>query len=294
VAKTLVLDRCFGITTGTNPVALYAFMALTNGLYLASHNAFRGLPRGAVAGNLFRSILSIPIAIGFNGAAGLALSSAGVPGVDHILQKWAAVISKAASDFVAGIIEGAADRYKNIRERWRDYQTKLEQLFDTYARMELRFPDVKVLELFETPSLFELGRDAEMDDFKRIIIINALDLMYFWMYQPRARSAFRSILRSLSREETRIVAGSQDVLKLHREISLMFVEGLVGKNFSRALSFYLDRSEEYLEALKRLLRRHGDRKRLPGRDAPGPGAVVYPEEPGVEAEAFTSSRGLTA
>jgi hypothetical protein len=30
------------------------------------------------------------------------------------------------------------------------------------------------------------------------------------------------------------------------EISQVFVDGLVGKNFAKALSFYLDRSEEYL------------------------------------------------
>ena len=61
VAKTVILQEGFGITTASNPVALYSFMALTNGLYLCSHNIFRGLPKGAVYGNLFRSILSIPV-----------------------------------------------------------------------------------------------------------------------------------------------------------------------------------------------------------------------------------------
>jgi hypothetical protein len=44
---------------------------------------------------------------------------------------------------------------------------------------------------------------------------------------------------------------SQAVLREVRENSLIFVDGLVGRNFSRALSFYLDRSQEYLEALER-------------------------------------------
>ena len=66
LAKTVILDNVFNINTTTQPVALYTFMALTNGVYLSSHNAFRGLPRGAVVGNFFRSILSIPIAILFN------------------------------------------------------------------------------------------------------------------------------------------------------------------------------------------------------------------------------------
>jgi hypothetical protein len=46
VAKTLILEDGFGITTASNPVALYSFMALTNGLYLCSHNIFRGSPKG--------------------------------------------------------------------------------------------------------------------------------------------------------------------------------------------------------------------------------------------------------
>ena len=81
VAKTVVLDNVFHINTTTQPVALYTFMALTNGIYLSSHNAFRGLPRGAVLGNFFRSILSIPIAILFN----LALAEKQKNGTDTLV-----------------------------------------------------------------------------------------------------------------------------------------------------------------------------------------------------------------
>ena len=140
IVKTVLLDRMFGVTTTTNPSLLYTVMALTNGLYLSSHNAFRGLPKGAIFGNFFRSVLSIPLAIAFNATIGGILFEAGIPGINDVLQKWAAVISKAASDCVAGVIEGLADRYENIRVRARDYSAKLRQLFDTYARLELLFP----------------------------------------------------------------------------------------------------------------------------------------------------------
>ncbi len=80
IVKTVILDRMFGITTATNPSLLYTVMALANGLYLSSHNAFRGLPKGAIFGNFFRSILSIPLAIAFNAAIGGILSEAGVAG----------------------------------------------------------------------------------------------------------------------------------------------------------------------------------------------------------------------
>ena len=252
VIKTVVLDRFLGITTTTNPAALYGFMALANGIYISTHNVFRGLSRGAVLGNFFRSILSIPIAIGFNAATGGILGYIGFTGIDDILQKWAAIISKAASDFIAGIIEGSADRYHNIRKRLREYNTKLEQLFDIYAQLELLFPEVKVLQLLESPELIGQNRNAEVRDLEKIMLINALDLLYFWMYQPRARIALRRILKTISDEERQILIKSQFILKQQEEISLLFVDGLIGKNFSKPLSFYLDYSKEYLKAIKKI------------------------------------------
>jgi DNA-binding protein len=59
------------------------------------------------------------------------------------------------------------------------------------------------------------------------------------MYQPRARSVLRKKMRLMSIEEIQILAHSQYVLQRQREISKFFVNGLIGKNFSRALSFIL-------------------------------------------------------
>ena len=39
----------------------------------------------------------------------------------------------------------------------------------------------------------------------------------------------------------------------------MFVDGLVGKKFSRALSFYLDSWEGYLASMEKLMKRNSDR-----------------------------------
>jgi len=252
VAKTLILRDGFGITTASNPVALYSFMALTNGLYLCSHNMFRGLPKGAVYGNLFRSILSIPVALFFNWAAAGILVAFHVPGVEGILQKWAAVISKGASDLVAGIIEGLADRYQNIRTRIRDYRTKTEQIFETYARLELLFPETKTLEILKSPGKLNVAKSGEIRDLGKVSIIFSLDLLYFWMYQPRAGSALKLLMKSLTRDERRILVGSQRILAQQKKISLLIVAGLLGKNFSKALSFYLNCFQGYLEALKKM------------------------------------------
>ena len=87
LVKHLLLDRGFGINTSTNVLALYGIMALVNGIYISSHNFFRGLPAGAIAGNFFRSILSIPLAIALNYLLEGMLDSLGVAGSELILQK---------------------------------------------------------------------------------------------------------------------------------------------------------------------------------------------------------------
>ena len=252
IVKALLLDRLFGITTATSPVLLYTVMALANGLYLFGHNIFRGLQKGAAFANLFRTVLSIPIAVLFNLAVGGMLTAGGYTNVDAILQKWAAIISKGASDCVAGLIEGIADRHDNIRTRMWDYRSKINQLFDTYTDLELLFPESDICAMLESPKHFFRAVKDKTQNIGKVVIINALDLLYFWMYQPRARSALRTVIRRMTAEERRVFVRSQSVLAMDRGISQLFVDGLVGKNFSRALSFYLDRSGEYLKVLARM------------------------------------------
>jgi len=232
---------------------LYTFIALANGIYLSSHNAFRGLPEGAVFGNFFRTILSIPLAIALNAGISSLLATAGVVGVDLILQKWAAIISKTASDVVAGIIEGTADRYNNIRMRFRDYKSKFGELLETYAQLELLFPEVQTFRVLEYSSGSKRKVHAEAHDLEKVIMVHALDLMYFWMYQPRSRSALQLFLHTLSEEERYILVSSQDTLQRHREVSQMFIDGILGNNYPRPLSLYLSRYEEYLQSIKQLI-----------------------------------------
>jgi hypothetical protein len=252
VVKTVVLDRGFDITTANRPILLYTFMALANGIYLFSHNTFRGLPRSAAFGNLFRSILSIPIAVLINAGLCAVLPMAGVLNPDTVLQKWAAIISKTASDFVAGIIEGLADRYANIRLRLRDYRQKFDSILRVYSELELLHPNVKTFGVLKAPPDKKGTARAETMEMERIIMLHALDLLYFWMYQPRAQSAFKLFVGSLSEDERQIMVSSQFTLQRNREISQLFIDGIFGPNFPKPLSFYLARYSEYLAAIKRL------------------------------------------
>jgi hypothetical protein len=251
--KTLLLEKMLGITTASNPVVLYAVIALVNGLYLSGHNIFRGLQRVASVGSAFRSILSIPIAIVLNAGIGTILTLAGISGINDILQQWAAVISKLASDTVAAVIEGLADRFDNMRMRARDYAAKLPQLFDTYAKMELLFPDEDVLSMLAAPSATIPAMNSEAKDLERIMTINALDLMYFWMYQPRAQNILQDRLKKLSVEEKKIILHCQFILRRRQDIGQMLHDGLIGRNYELALAFYEDRHQEYLSAMEKAI-----------------------------------------
>ncbi len=254
--KTLLLDQGFGVTTASNPILLYSVMGLANGIYISSHNIFRGLPKNAAMGNLFRSILAIPLAVLLNGLFATLLPLFGVVDVSAALQKWAAIISKLASDCVAAAIEGLADRQTNIRARLNAYRSKISQLFALFSRLDLLFPEEDVLDILQSPKMMIETLNYEARELEKLIIVNALDLMYFWLYQPRARKALTTIIGQMSREEWLIFYRSQLVLHRYREISQVFVDGLVGKNFSRALAFYLDHYERYLTELATLGKRH--------------------------------------
>jgi len=252
LVKTLLLDRCFDINTTTNPILLYSVMGFANGIYISSHNILRGLPKAATIGNFFRSILSIPLAIILNSILGVILQMTGVPNIDGVLQKWAAIISKFVSDCVAAVIEGMADRQTNIQAQLAAYRTKISQLFAVFSRLEIYFPEEDMLEMLQSPKAILQTLNQEAKDQEKLTIVNALDLMYFWMYQPRSRKALTIILQNISMEEWLIFYRSQLILNRYKEISQIFVDGLVGKNFSKALSFYLDKSETYLTDIKKI------------------------------------------
>ena len=254
LCKSVFLDQCFGINTATGPLMLYTIMALTNGVYISGHNMVRGLPRKAAMANFFRSILSIPVAIALNAAAGSVLHLAGVADIAAALQLWAAVISKLASDFVAGIIEGLADRSYNISMRNWDYSGKIRQVFDLFTRLEILFPTRNMLDVLRSPSEFiELSR-ANGSDHVPAVMANALDLLYIRAYKPRAGDALRRAMERMTADERAVFVASQQILREEKEVATLFVNGLVGRNFSKALSFYLLRYRNYLDELESLAR----------------------------------------
>ena len=110
-----------------------------------------------------------------------------------------------------------------------------------------------LLQLARTGGLKGRG-GVEAHTLERSLVIGALDMMYFWFYQPRAQEVLRAWVRTMSDVERAVFARTQLVLLREREVSQMLVDGLLGRHFSRPLAFYLDRRKEYLRAVLRLCR----------------------------------------
>jgi hypothetical protein len=150
---------------------------------------------------------------------------------------------------VAGIIEGVADRQNYIRIRVQDYRAKIAELFNTYEKFELMFPESDVLQMLESGNFPNQSTNRTLADLQKCQIVNALDLLYFWMYQPRARTACISYLKKMTYEELQIFIKSQAVLCRKSEIARLFVDGLVGESWSKPLAFYLSNHNVYLHSL---------------------------------------------
>ena len=251
LVKTVLLDHSLGITVANSPATLYTVMAMVNGLYICAHNLFRGLPRQAAAWNLLRSAFSIPLAMAFSAALGYLLAPGDPAAAGPVLQQWAAVISKLASDCVAGVIEGLADRENNMRQRLSDYKEKIVQTLAVHEKLEVFYPTLDMLGLMADPKSFVNTVGADRPELVNAVIVNSLDYLYFWMYQPRGRSALARVLKDMDAQTRQVFLLSQHVLARKREISQLFLDGLLGRSFSKGLAFYLDYADSYLEALSR-------------------------------------------
>ena len=114
------------------------------------------------------------------------------------------------------------------------------------------YPEADVLKMLESSGDFMTRLSSEASDLEKIIIVNALDLLYFWVYQPRARNEFKLLIEGMSRDEREILVRSQSVLRRKSEVRQVLTNGISGKKFEKALSFYLDSSEDYLKVLEKL------------------------------------------
>ncbi|MBD5640864.1 MAG: hypothetical protein HDQ91_00395 [Desulfovibrio sp.] len=250
--RVWLLQDGFGLTVENDSTIVFAVLNIVNGFYICAHNIFRGFPREAAVGNLFRSAVAIPVSSLYDWLFFNFLLACGVANPEIYLIPSAAIVSKTASDTVAAIIEGYADSQVNLRMRRWDYKHKIENVFSCYTRLELLFPEEDALMLVSRAGGLNGQGGEKGRELEKAFIINALDLMYFWYYQPRAQEAFKKILLTMPDADKAVLMRAQLVLTREREISQMLVDGLLGRNFSAALAFFLYQHKAYVRLMARL------------------------------------------
>lgn len=254
VVRAWLLQDMLGITASDNALAVYCVMAVANGAYISSHNIFRGFPKEAVVGNFFRSVLAVPVAFLFGEILLIAMQSMGTENPALIVQTCAAVTSKCASDTVAAVIEGFADKNKYIALRRWDYQTKFKQIYENFSSQELLFAKKKILDYRKTPHELWNMLMAKNPQLAHEAVLNALDMLYFWHYLPRARQVLREEFRRMSATEKEIIYATHSFLTLEREVCTLILKGVFGKKYAPILSFYLVTRDSYLAELKKCMK----------------------------------------
>ncbi len=250
--RTLLLTQTFNITSTNSPYITFTVISLLNGCYIVTHNIIRGLQAEAIFGNFFRSFLAIPIALLYNSIFNFLLLNFEFQDVNIILQSSSAILSKLASDTVAGVIEGSADKGSFIWFRNWDYKFATKIMYKNYSQLEVTFPEKDAMELLKNPEVALEKLKYKNQTLYNDIIVNALDFMAFHYYQPRAVSTLKNIINNLSDTERIAWLRLQSVLKCQKEVSQLFIDGVFGINFSKALAFYLDKHEQYLLILNEL------------------------------------------
>ena len=247
--RWFLLSQVFELSPTEYPVIFYGAISLVNGLYISAHSMYRGLPTEAVIGNIFRSLIAIPVSVVYSVAF---MHLFGVLGLELVLlQQGAAVVSKLASDSVAAVIEGFADKVEFLRMRKWDYSAKFKLLFNVFAELDLLLPEDDLIEHFRKTGTTAVSTNEAVARLERIIIVCALDFQYFWMYLPRARDLLREQLASMTHDEISIFMYSQALLRDVQGVSQLFVDGLVGSHFAQPLSFYLAKYETYLSDMEK-------------------------------------------
>ncbi len=244
-----VLEKAFGFSSVSHPVAVFSLLTAAYGLYKAFVHAVRGFPLKNVLIDLALTPLSIPVVLLFHAAAVLIFR-----GLDcsAIIPLCAALVTKIGCDTVISFGNGLADKESNLRHRMADYHKLFNEMLSIYSKITSMFPGSDIKKLIAAPDKLHCMLEERAPYLWDEIVVNALDMMYLWFYQPRANYAVKRSLRLFSREERLVFLNMQQTLTMEKLISQMFVDGLVGRNFAGSLSFYLGHNKEYLARMKTL------------------------------------------
>ena len=139
-----------------------------------------------------------------------------------------------------------ADRGVYLRSRLGDFKRKQKDLFNLITELELINPEKELYQLLTDNKLFE-QRNVKESSLMERARLNALDLMYIWMRQPRAPKVITRLLETSSVEERRLFLAIRQLLSHEKEMMQLFDSGIFGSGTPRVVNFYRRAWKLYLE-----------------------------------------------
>ena len=246
LVRLLFLQELLGVNAAAAPLIVYAVMSGVNGLYIAGHNYLRGFSRAAIIGNLFRSVLALPVSLLLSTLVQGGLELAAVAGVANIVSQWSAVISKTASDIVACIIEGVADRAAFITLRQREIKELEIKFLHLCEKFELLVPNKPLNVIFaDIEGMVSVCREKESRALEELVLL-FLDILYFWNSKPRARASIRILLRSLSREERMLFREAVNILLRDDIVKQSLTASGVAADIAGIYEYYFALQEKFV------------------------------------------------
>ncbi len=254
LVRELLLHRLIGINAAGSPLVVYAVISGVNGCYIALHNYIRGFPLAAIIGNLFRSVLAVPVSLVISAALVWGLGIWGVAGAGLTISAWSAVISKAASDIVACLIEGLADRAAFLKLRRREIKELEIKFLHLSERFELLDPSRSLLEIFEDMArMVDICKEKQSTAIEELVLL-ALDLLYFWNNKTRAKMVIKTGISRVSSEERQLLKVALNILSENTVCMQALSDFGNSSGAHRAQQYYLQRWQvfvrDFVTALK--------------------------------------------
>ncbi len=259
--RYLVLQKGLGLTAATSPATVFLTIAAVNGVYLMSHNLYRGLPTAAAYANLGRSLSAAPVAVLYNAILYAALKLFEVPNAEGWLIAASTLVAKTASDTAAAIIEGYFDRQATARLRQRDVGEVISALFDRQAALELCFPEASAVDLLRRPSALVHSDRREVRRIAAEITVHCLDLMYFHFNQPLAAQSIGRMAARMQPADRVFVLEAQNLLELEDDVAGLLAGDAFALPSRAAFAFYRDHHRRFRAVLPGLL---GLARKAPG------------------------------
>lgn len=104
--------------------------------------------------------------------------------------------------------------------------------------------------MLHDPSAFWLALYNKDRSVANQLMAHLLDIMFMWYYQPRARDVFCKKMRTTPPEERNTIMGLFGLLALEKVVSTLILKGLLGTDFSSALTFYLQKNRDFMADMR--------------------------------------------